>query len=433
MHADGRGFRFVITLLSLSGALATAGGAQASTVFVEAEGGVTSDAHFNEQTTSPMLIKDDANASKGRYITVEAGFDSKTSPPTAEGIAKHSFSVANSGTYRIWGRVIAPNDGDDSFWVRVDGGTPIKWNEIELGSSWHWDIVRHDGSPSPSQLSLSAGDHTIEISYREDGTKLDVLVITDDTSFNPDSPPTTAPTSDLPGISFPFVSSVGSRTAITVMWSAVPGAATYTVRRLTESGPVVWQTGLTAFKIGDTSLPPLGENKCYDVIAVFPDASSRPAGSSSCSTADLLLTFIDVASMTFTLPMLFDEPTVSATTVAGTTESLHTVPAHGRVRYDFMTGGATQVRLWFRVIGPNPDADSFWVRMDDGAWFKWNNFTGSNGTCMPVGDFTNVPVTFTVPAGSHRFELAYREIGARVEANFFVTEDLQATSSLCND
>ena len=431
MHASTGGFRFVITLLSLSGALATAGRAQAGTVFVEAEGSVTSDA--NDQTTSPMLIKDDVNASKGRYITVEAGFDSKTSPPSAEGISKHTFSVANSGTYRIWGRVIAPTDGDDSFWIRVDGGTAIKWNEIELGSSWHWDIVRHDGSPSPSQLSLSAGVHTIEISYREDGTRLDVLVITDDTSFNPDSPPTTAPTSDLPGISFPFVSSVGSRTAIQVMWSAVPGAATYTVRRLTESGPVVWQTGLTTFKIADTSLPPLGENKCYDVIAVFPDASSRPAGLSSCSTSDLLLTFIDVASMTFTLPMLFDEPTVSATTVAGTTESLHTVPAHGRVRYDFMTGGATQVRLWFRTIGPNPDADSFWVRMDSGSWFKWNNFTGSNGGCMPVGDFTNVPVTFTVPAGSHRFELAYREIGARVDANFFVTEDLQATDSLCND
>jgi hypothetical protein len=30
-------------------------------------------------------------------------------------------------------------------------------------------------------------------------------------------------------------------------------------------------------------------------------------------------------------------------------------------------------------------------------------------------------------------ELAYREIGATVDANFFVTENLQATSTLCDD
>jgi hypothetical protein len=68
--------------------------------------------------------------------------------------------------------------------------------------------------------------------------------------------------------------------------------------------------------------------------------------------------------------------------------------------------------------------------MDNGAWFKWNNFTFG---CIPVGDFTNQPVTFSVGAGSHRFEIAYREVGAKLQSPFFITDDLNATSGLCDD
>jgi hypothetical protein len=415
--------------MSLSGAIAAAGAAKADTVFVEPEGPVVSG--YDYGITSPMLIKDDSNASMGRYLTVEAGNDSKNSAPSVEGVTRQTFTVANSGTYRIWGRVIAPNDGDDSFWIKV-GGTTIKWSPIELGSSWHWDIVKHNGGSSPVQLSLAAGTYDLEVGYREDGTKLDVLVFTDDTSFNPDSPPTTVPTSNIPGISFPFMRSVGSNTAIKVMWSAVPGATSYTVRRITESGATVWQTGLTTLSVSDTTLPPDFDFNCYDVLAIFPDSSYRVPPEATCAQAPFRLSFLDIASLSVTPPMMLTEG-LDATAAPGTTESLNTVPAHGRLRFDFMTGGSTQLRLWFRAFGTNPDADSFWVRMDDGAWFKWNNFTGLGGACMPVGNFTNDPVTFSVGAGSHRFEIAYREIGATLQSNFFVTDNLQATSSICND
>jgi hypothetical protein len=170
------------------------------------------------------------------------------------------------------------------------------------------------------------------------------------------------------------------------------------------------------------------------VLAIFPDNSFTQPVDFTCGAALVDYSFNPVGGMGITSPMLWGGPDANEiTTVPGTTESLSSVPSHGRARVDFMTGGSSQVRLWFRPVGPNPDADSFWVRMDTGAWFRWNSFAGAQGACQPVGDFTNHPVTFSVGAGTHRFEIAYREIGAKLQTHFFVTDDLQATQSLCSD
>ena len=425
--------RFLLTVFALAGSLAAARHARAGTIFLEAEGGtISTDSPFG--ITSPLLIKDDSTASMGRYITVEAGFNSKNSTPGAEGVAKQQFLIGDNdaGIYRIWGRVQAPNDGDDSFWIRVDGGSAVRWNEIELGSSWHWDTVKAEGSSTPATFSLGAGFHTVEVSYREDGTKLDALVITSDTSFNPDSPPTTVPPSGAPWTSSAVTRTAGAQTGIKVMWNAVPGATSYTVRRWQGEGLIVWRPGLTNFTVVDTDPPGPSGGSCYDVLAIFPDGSFATPFDFTCGAPRVDYSFNSVGSMSLTAPMLFGGADNNAIFAApGTSESLSSVPAHGRARVDFMTGGSAQIRLWFRPVGPNPDADSFWVRMDAGAWFKWNNFT--NIGCQPVGDFSNNPVTFSVGAGTHRFEIAYREIGARLETDFFITDDLQATASLCSD
>ena len=142
-----------------------------TTVSTEAEGGTVS---------APMQILSDPTASGGRYVTVAAGNNSTGSPPTT-GYATVPFNVATAGTYRIWGRVQAPTTSDDSFWVRVDGGSWVNWNNIPPGTAWHWDDV-HNAAASNSTVtySLAAGAHTVTFAYREDGTKLDRLVITND-------------------------------------------------------------------------------------------------------------------------------------------------------------------------------------------------------------------------------------------------------------
>jgi hypothetical protein len=148
----------------------------AARVWVEAESGPES---------APMQELADGAASGGAYVAVAAGNNSQSLPPSV-GHATLAFDAPSAGTYKIWGRVIAPTDGDDSFWVRLDGGSWIKWNNIALGSAWHWDEVHNsDSGGQVVTFALAAGSHTLSIAYREDGTRLDRLLVTSDLAFVP--------------------------------------------------------------------------------------------------------------------------------------------------------------------------------------------------------------------------------------------------------
>src|SRR6266571_6397176 len=63
---------------------------------------------------APMAISSDPNASGGQYIA-----------PTADnsGTATFTINIPVAGTYVVWCRVLSPNNGQDSFFVSVDGGT----------------------------------------------------------------------------------------------------------------------------------------------------------------------------------------------------------------------------------------------------------------------------------------------------------------------
>src|SRR5262245_4460259 len=143
---------------------------------------------FGSAPISPFDIKDSNQASAVRYLEVEAGNESKDAPP-ALGRACYGFTAQTAGTFRVWARVIAPNDGSDSFWFNMDGGAWIRWNQIALGSTWHWDHVHDNATPTQaSQFVLAAGDHTACVAYREAGTKLDALIFTDSATFSPSAP-----------------------------------------------------------------------------------------------------------------------------------------------------------------------------------------------------------------------------------------------------
>ena len=79
--------------------------------------------------TSPMQVRSDGAASGGQYIEVASGNNSTGSVPS-NGHATYSFSVPSTGTYKVWGRVIATSYGNDSFWVRMDSGIWARWNGI---------------------------------------------------------------------------------------------------------------------------------------------------------------------------------------------------------------------------------------------------------------------------------------------------------------
>jgi hypothetical protein len=434
------------TAIGLASLLVTgaASAAWANTVSIEAEAARDP---FRGGITSPMMIRDDSSASGGSFIEVAAGNNAQNSTPGTEGVAKLSFSVGNPGNYRVWARVKAATDGDDSFWVRMATwveptgdelqghytyGNWIKWNGIPTGG-WRWVQVKAEGASAAAQFALS-GDHQIQFGYREDGTKLDAIVVTDSTSFNPNATLTGPPA--LP-VMQPVVS---SRTALKVSWSAVPGATSYILERRNDGCCPYqpWQviaTGLTGHKYVDQL--PIDTYRGYRVTAVAPTGRSQhdadpmawDVSMGSGGTGNFYLR--TQSHVLFLTPALLMTEFGSVMAPAGT-ESLNAPPAHGRARFDFEAAASAQVRVWANVEAPNKNQDSFWVRLDDGPWIKWNNLrTG----CDDVHDSDNGDrgVVYNLTAGSHRFEFAHREGGAALTNIITMLEGVSPGGNPCSD
>jgi len=103
-------------------------------------------------------------------------------PTDPDMIATINFSVPTAGSYVIWGMVEPHHASKDGLWVRVNGGSWIRWDGIISPANtyaWHWNTV-HDSDNGGATVSftLAAGAHTIEIAPYERETLVDRLYIT---------------------------------------------------------------------------------------------------------------------------------------------------------------------------------------------------------------------------------------------------------------
>jgi hypothetical protein len=92
------------------------------------------------------------------------------------------------GSYWLWGRASAPSASTDSFYVRVDNGNWITWNNLaSSGSDWHWErVVNSNAGNAPVVMNFGTfGNHTLEIRYREGGAKIDRFFMAKDANVSP--------------------------------------------------------------------------------------------------------------------------------------------------------------------------------------------------------------------------------------------------------
>ncbi len=110
-------------------------------------------------------------ASNGQYITVKAGTQAISAPPsTNAGIITIPFTISTPGTYNIFARINCATADDDSFWLKVNNGSFSMLNGLSTGGAWLWTNLL--------SANFSAGEHSITIGYREDGAFLDKICIT---------------------------------------------------------------------------------------------------------------------------------------------------------------------------------------------------------------------------------------------------------------
>ncbi len=143
-------------------------------VVIEAENGAL---------RAPMRTLTDMAASSGYYVAVPEGTSTFPAPSDNAGLVSYSFYVSQGGDYRIWARTIAPKAADDSFFVAMDEGVFQRWN-VQGSTAWIWDRVAADNI-DPRIYTLTAGSHTFYLMQREDGTRIDKLVITNNAQYVP--------------------------------------------------------------------------------------------------------------------------------------------------------------------------------------------------------------------------------------------------------
>lgn len=143
----------------------------ATTITVEAESG---------SLTSPMVIQSDGQASGTQFVAAPEGMGSNYDDAIKGGPGQVSLSIniPQTGTYALWARTIALDDTSDSFYVTRNGNLLKEWT-VPQSTTWKWNKI--------ANVSLTAGSLNLAFRQREDGTKVDQVLLTTDLSLVPGS------------------------------------------------------------------------------------------------------------------------------------------------------------------------------------------------------------------------------------------------------
>lgn len=140
------------------------------------------EAEYADSIEYPLEVVNDETASEGKFIQSPNGRGNYYSPSSI--MATYTITLAQPGEYVLWGRVQVSDKRDNSFFVEIDNGFDNLW-EVESDNFWHWDAVNYRDRVDPVIFTLFEGEHTIKVKVREDGTKLDKLLLTNDVDLVP--------------------------------------------------------------------------------------------------------------------------------------------------------------------------------------------------------------------------------------------------------
>jgi hypothetical protein len=115
-------------------------------------------------------------ASKEKIIEITQGSGEGTK---VGGNVTYRLEIPEDGSYYFWSRVWWIDSCGNSFSVKFDKGPVFIFGNDRTYKSWHWQKSR-------VKLPLKKGSHTLTISNREDGIKIDQFLLTNDKSVVPD-------------------------------------------------------------------------------------------------------------------------------------------------------------------------------------------------------------------------------------------------------
>ncbi len=94
--------------------------------------------------------------------------------------AQFTVNIQTPGDYTVWARGMAPDAGGDSLLLALDGDGSGNGPLTGFTEAWGWSKLTMDNADA--SLTLSSGVHELTAAMREDGLRLDKLLLTTDGS-----------------------------------------------------------------------------------------------------------------------------------------------------------------------------------------------------------------------------------------------------------
>ena len=117
----------------------------------------------------------------GSYLEIPEGAGN---PPKLEaGKAVFSVEVPEDGLVTLWCRVWWEGECSNSFTIGFDDQPTFLFGEDATYKAWHW--VKYPVSRTVAPIKLAKGKHTLVFHNREDGVRLDQVLLSADKRFVP--------------------------------------------------------------------------------------------------------------------------------------------------------------------------------------------------------------------------------------------------------
>jgi len=109
-----------------------------------------------------------------------------TGYPTSSPELQYSIALPEPGTYYVWLRAFVTNGSNDSVHVGLDGQAVATADRMTGATynTWAWFNTTMDGAPATLTVPVD-GPHTVNVWMREDGFRLDRLLLTADPGYVP--------------------------------------------------------------------------------------------------------------------------------------------------------------------------------------------------------------------------------------------------------
>jgi len=131
---------------------------------------------------APVVVSSNGvEGASGSYLEIPEGAGNP--PKVQAGKASFALDVPADASYTLWCRVWWEGECSNSFTVGFDDQPTFLFGEDATFKAWHW--VKYPISRTAAPIKLAKGKHTLTFHNREDGVRLDQVLISADKRFVP--------------------------------------------------------------------------------------------------------------------------------------------------------------------------------------------------------------------------------------------------------